>query len=60
MAVLLLRRTRTAIVIDYPLKGSVFPQDVEAPTFLWGESAKASRSWRIDVAFANGAPVLLR
>lgn len=47
-----------AITIDYPLNGSVFPPDMEAPTFLWRDSATAATAWRVDVAFANGALVL--
>jgi len=48
----------STIVIDYPLNGSVFPPDMEAPTFLWRDSATASTSWRIDVTFAHGASPL--
>ncbi len=42
------------IAIDYPLNGSVFPPDMEAPTFLWRDSSSAA-AWRIDVIFGNGA-----
>lgn len=47
-----------AITIDYPLNGSVFPPDMEAPTFQWRDSTPAATVWRIDVAFASGAPAL--
>ena len=46
------------ILIDYPLNGSVFPPDMEAPTFLWRDSAANANAWRIDVAFANGSAAL--
>jgi len=45
-----------SISIDYPLKGSIFPLDMAAPTFLWRDSA--ATSWQIDVTFASGAPVM--
>ena len=47
---------RESISIDYPLKGSIFPPDMAAPTFLWRDSA--ATSWQIDVAFASGAPAM--
>jgi tetratricopeptide (TPR) repeat protein len=47
-----------SIVIDYPLNGSVFAPDMEAPTFLWRDPAASAVVWRIDVAFANGSPEL--
>ncbi|MGA8672121.1 MAG: tetratricopeptide repeat protein [Terracidiphilus sp.] len=46
------------IAIDYPLNGSVFPPDMEAPTFLWRDSATDANAWRIDVTFANGSAAL--
>jgi tetratricopeptide (TPR) repeat protein len=45
-----------SILIDYPLKGSIFPPDMAAPTFLWRDLISASTSWQIDVTFASGAP----
>jgi tetratricopeptide (TPR) repeat protein len=47
-----------SIVIDYPLNGSVFAPDMEAPTFLWRDPDASVVLWRIDVAFANGSPEL--
>jgi Flp pilus assembly protein TadD len=47
-----------SIVIDYPLSGSVFAPDMEAPTILWRDPAASAVVWRIDVAFANGTPEL--
>ncbi len=46
------------IAIDYPLNGSVFPPDMEAPTFLWRDSAAHAEAWHIDVTFANGSAAL--
>lgn len=46
------------ITIDYPRNGSMFPPDMEAPTFLWRDTAAAALRWRIDVSFHNGAPAL--
>jgi tetratricopeptide (TPR) repeat protein len=47
-----------SILIDYPLKGSIFPPDMAAPTFLWRDPTLSSTSWQIDVTFASGAPAL--
>jgi tetratricopeptide (TPR) repeat protein len=46
-----------ALVIDYPLAGSVFPPDFAVPTFLWRDSTDAVE-WSIDVEFADGTPAL--
>src|ERR1700733_3480827 len=46
------------IAIDYPLNGSVFPPDMEAPTFLWRDSAANADAWHIDVTFANRSTTL--
>jgi tetratricopeptide (TPR) repeat protein len=46
------------ILIDYPLNGSVFPPDMEAPTFLWRDSAVNANAWALDVTFANGSAAL--
>jgi tetratricopeptide (TPR) repeat protein len=46
------------ILIDYPLNGSVFPPDMEAPTFLWRDPAVNADAWTVDVTFANGSAVL--
>ena len=45
------------LTIDYPAEGSVFPPDFAPPAFLWRDTSAAS-AWRIDVAFASGAPPL--
>ncbi len=46
------------ILIDYPMRGSIFPPDMAAPTFLWRDPASASANWQIDVTFASGASSL--
>jgi len=43
------------IFVDYPLNGSVFPPDMEAPTFQWRDPAEGTASWQIDVAFDDGS-----
>jgi len=52
--------TPAAILVDYPAEGSIFPPDMEAPTFLWRDSTAAT-SWQVEVSFADGgAPVRVR
>jgi Flp pilus assembly protein TadD len=43
------------LTVDYPADGSVFPPDITPPTFLWRDPAAAAKSWRIEIAFAEGA-----
>lgn len=43
----------TAIAIDYPLQGSVFPPEITAPTFLWHDSNPAAARWAVEVSFAG-------
>jgi tetratricopeptide (TPR) repeat protein len=45
------------IVVDYPLGESIFPPDIEAPTFLWRDGSKAT-SWEVAVTFADGGAPL--
>ena len=45
----------SAISIDYPLNGSVFPPDMAAPTFQWRDSAENAVTWQIEITFADGA-----
>ncbi len=47
-----------AITIDYPLNGSVFPPDMEAPIFQWRDPAQGAVRWQIDVAFGDGSAPL--
>jgi tetratricopeptide (TPR) repeat protein len=46
------------LAIDYPLDGSVFPPDMAAPIFLWRDPVAGAVSWRIEVSFAVGSPVI--
>ncbi len=43
----------SAIIVDYPSEGSLFPPDIIAPTFQWRDAETAATSWRIDVTFAD-------
>jgi tetratricopeptide (TPR) repeat protein len=47
-----------SITVDYPLKSSIFPPDIAAPTILWRDPSPHSTSWQIDVTFASGAAAL--
>jgi len=44
----------SAIVIDYPEPGSIFPPEITPPAFLWRDPSTAS--WRIEVEFNDGTP----
>ncbi len=48
----------SAIVVDYPSEGSLFPPDIIAPTFQWRDAEAAATAWRIDVTFADRAHAL--
>jgi tetratricopeptide (TPR) repeat protein len=43
----------SAIIVDYPSEGSLFPPDIIAPTFQWRDAEPAAAVWRIDVTFAD-------
>lgn len=47
-----------AIHVNYPLNESVFPPDMMAPMFEWRDDADGAAAWRIEIAFADGSPVL--
>src|ERR1017187_1150467 len=46
---------RASIAIDYPLNNSVFPPDMEAPTFQWRDPAEGVARWQIDVKLDDGS-----
>jgi tetratricopeptide (TPR) repeat protein len=48
------------ITVDYLLNGSVFPPDMEAPTFQWRDPAQGAVRWQIDVTFGDGSAPLHR
>ena len=45
---------KTSVIIDYPEDGSIFPPEIIPPTFLWRDSDPSTKTWRIDIAFAEG------
>lgn len=55
MAVVSAMHQPERIVIDYPLNESVFPPDMEAPTFMWRDPVTDAETWKIDVSFANSS-----
>jgi Flp pilus assembly protein TadD len=50
------QRSFRPIAIDYPEDGSIFPQEITPPTFLWRDGQQSAVVWRVEVAFADGAP----
>jgi tetratricopeptide (TPR) repeat protein len=51
---------RSAITVDYPAEGSIFPPDMVAPTFLWRDAAAGAKSWQVEVQFHDhGKPLRL-
>jgi len=42
-----------ALKIDYPLQNSLFPPDMVAPTFLFHDSAKESKTWFVDISITG-------
>ncbi len=55
---LLAERAPSAITIDYPSEGSIFPPDFAPPTFIWRDAAGDSDRWQIEVAFSDGSKPL--
>ena len=45
----------TAITIDYPAAGTIFPPEFPAPTFLWRDADENAKVWRIDMEFSDGS-----
>jgi tetratricopeptide (TPR) repeat protein len=51
----------SAITVDYPAAGSVFPPDLVPPTLEWRDAEPRARLWVIEFAFGDGAaPVRLK
>ena len=46
-----------AITIDYPMGGSIFPQEITPPTFLWRDPSSAM-VWTLDVTFTDGSAAI--
>jgi tetratricopeptide (TPR) repeat protein len=47
--------TGEALTVDYPQDGSIFPAEITPPTFIWHDANASATSWRVDVAFGDGA-----
>jgi tetratricopeptide (TPR) repeat protein len=47
-----------SITVDYPINGSVFPPDMEPPTFEWHDSVEHAVNWQVDVTFGDGFTTL--
>ena len=43
------------IAIDYPFKGSIFPPEIVAPTFLWNDPSPVVEKWVLAVGFDSSA-----
>jgi tetratricopeptide (TPR) repeat protein len=50
-----LRSGGASITIDYPEDASIFPPEITPPTFLWRDTDASTRSWRIDITFADAS-----
>jgi tetratricopeptide (TPR) repeat protein len=51
----------SAITIDYPATGSVFPPDFVPPTMEWRDADPRAKMWIVEFAFGDGAaPVRVR
>ncbi len=48
------------LAVDYPLNGSIFPPDMEAPTFQWRDPAEGAVRWQIEITFSDGSAPLRR
>ena len=46
------------VSVDYPRKGSVFPPEITAPTFIWHDSSASAVRWHVDVTFSDGSSPL--
>ncbi len=44
-----------AVTIDYPAEGTLFPPDIEAPTFLWHDADPRADRWRVTIDPAGEA-----
>src|SRR6516164_8344817 len=49
-------RQPAAILVDYPLDGSIFPPDFPAPLVLWRDTASRAATWTVEATFADGGP----
>jgi Flp pilus assembly protein TadD len=49
----LLEKAPNSMVIDMPVKGTIYPPEIVAPQFGWRDSNPASKVWRIEIEFAG-------
>ncbi|RPI24664.1 MAG: tetratricopeptide repeat protein [Acidobacteria bacterium] len=49
------RQPVSAVTVDYPEDGSIFPPEFPPPTFLWRDDSHADL-WLIKAQFADGSP----
>ena len=45
----------SAITVDYPAAGSVFPPDFAPPTIEWRDADPSAKLWVVEFAFGDGA-----
>ncbi len=50
------QKAKSAVLIDYPEDGSIFPPGITPPTVIWRDLA--ATSWKIDLTFAAKAPAI--
>jgi Flp pilus assembly protein TadD len=50
--------TSSAVTVDYPSEGSIFPADFVAPTFQWRDAEPAATNWLIEVVSQDHGPHL--
>jgi len=43
--------SENSLIVDYPLKGSIFPPDFVPPTFLWHDKTAKSDTWFVNIEF---------
>jgi tetratricopeptide (TPR) repeat protein len=46
----------SAIIVDYPSEGSIFPPDIIPPLFQWRDSSATATVWKVEVRFGERAP----
>ena len=44
----------STLTITYPYEGTLFPNDITAPTFIWNDTNTRVHSWIVHVAFTDG------
>src|ERR1039457_969227 len=54
-----LQAAASAITVDYPAAGSVFPPDLVPPTLEWRDAEPRAKLWEIEFAFGDGAAGVL-